>query len=325
MVSVIIPCYNCANIIDETLVSLEQQTYKNFEVICINDGSKDSTEDHLEQWTKAGKLNMRVINKENGGVSSARNRGIEEAKGEYILFLDADDVYHREYISSLVSSIEQHDADTAYCWLDRVYDHVVNAVAPAAIKQTQSEAMHNLLYRMATLGFYCYIYKRSIICERNIRFDVNTRFGEDREFIWKYLCHCETVCLVDAPMYWYRLVDSSATGSKATWRRTDSLRAVKRTEQYMEENNCGFLPAFKDYMYARDMWAVAKKFSVSRSRELFKRLRKEYDVRSCMKRTAKDESKLVRMASWLYLLHPMLFFWAVGTRNDAAWVRSVYK
>ena len=325
MVSVIIPCYNCVNTIDETLSSLEKQSYKNFEVICVNDGSKDGTKEWLEQRAKIGTLDLRVINKENGGVSSARNCGIDEAKGEYILFLDADDVYHEEFISCLVSSIKQWNTDTAYCRLDRVRDNVMNAIIPTAAKQTQNEAMYNLLYNMAAFGFYCYIYKRSIIQKENIRFDGNTKFGEDREFIWKYLCHCKTACLIDAPMYWYQFVDSSAINSKASWRRTDSLWAVKRTEQYMEEKNCPFLPVFENYMYARDMWAVAKKFAVTRSRELFDRLGKEFDVKTCMKRTSKDTRKLVKLASWLYLIHPMLFYWAVGTRNDAAWVRSVYK
>lgn len=325
MVSVVIPCYNCENTIDDTLFSLERQSYKNFEVVCVNDGSTDATQERLEQWKATGGLNLQIVCKENGGVSSARNCGIDAAKGKYIVFLDADDEYHSEYINRLVKGIEQYNADTAYCRLDKIRENVVNSAKPVVTKQTQEEAMHNLLYRLAVFGFYCYIYRRDIIEKEHIRFDVNTKFGEDREFIWKYLCHCQTACFVDTQMYWYRVAENSAITGRTSWRRTDSLQGVRRVEQYMQEKGVLFLPKYKEYMFARDMWAVAKKFSEARNKELFARLRKEYDVKACMKRTAKDSNKLVKLASWFYLIHPKLFYWTVGSRNDAAWVRSVYK
>lgn len=315
MVSVIIPCYNCAQTIDNTLHSLERQSYRDFEVLCINDGSTDSTKELLEQWKTAGTLNMRIIHKENGGVSSARNCGIDAAEGKYITFLDADDEYHGEFLARLVEGIEKYDADTAYCRLDKERNNVVNSAPPVVTKQTQEEAMHNLLYRLAEFGFYCYIYRRSIIERANVRFELGVKFGEDREFAWKYLCHCETASFVDAPMYWYQIMDGSAINGKASWRRTDSLYAVKRTEKYMQAHNVAFLPHFQDYMFQRDMWAVAKKFAVTQSKDLYKRLQKEFDVRVCMKRTAKDANKLVAIASWCYLIHPMLFYFVVRLKK----------
>ena len=315
VISVIIPCYNCSATINNTLENLKKQTYKDFEVICINDGSTDGTQEILEEWKATGFLRLNVINKENGGVSSARNCGIDVAKGQYVVFLDSDDEYHSEYLAMLGGAVEQYGADTAYCCLDKVRDNVMGVGNPTVTVQTQSEAMHNLLYRLGEIGFTCYIYRRDIIQQENLRFDLNTKFGEDREFAWKYLCNCRTVCFIDAPMYWYRIVENSAINGKASWRRADTLLAVRRIEKYMEDRNILFLPQLKDYMFARHMWAVAKKFAVTHDKELFVRLRKEYDVKSCMKRTAKDGNKLVAMASRLYLIHPNLFYWIVGLKR----------
>ena len=117
------------------------------------------------------------------------------------------------------------------------------------------------------------------------------------------------------PLYWYRINEKSATGSKASWRKTDLLQAVKRIESYLIEQKCEYTSEFQSYMYVRAMWAVAKTFVVSRDKELFSRLQKEYDVRTCMKRTAKDRNKLVALSSRFYLLSPKLFYFVVGLKK----------
>lgn len=91
LVSVIVPCYNQAQYLPETLQSVLEQTYTNWECIIVNDGSPDHTEEVAQEWLKKD-TRFKYIKKENGGLSSARNAGIEMAKGEYIQFLDSDDI-----------------------------------------------------------------------------------------------------------------------------------------------------------------------------------------------------------------------------------------
>jgi len=313
-VSIIIPCYNAERFLDEVFVGLEKQTFKNFELICINDGSKDNTLSVLRSWEKRSSLKITVIDKENGGVSAARNDGIKAARGKYILFLDADDMYHKAYIERLFNAIEETGADVAYCRLDRNYDNVMSVSIKEAkvLMHTQTEAMNNLLYRMSEFGFCCYIYNKDVLQKYSIEFDCNTITGEDREFNWKYLCHCKNACFIDAPLYWYRVNNQSVTKAKASWKRTGILNAIERVEKYMLDNGCEFLDEFKSYMYARTMWACAKVFAVSRDKELFNRLRKEYDVRKCMKRTTKDKNRLVALSSRIYLFWPWLYYKIIG-------------
>ena len=121
-VSVIIPCYNCRRYIEQTLESLEQQTCKDFQVICVNDGSTDDTPRILKRWQEKGSLDMTVIHQENGGVSTARNAGIEAAQSEFILFLDSDDLYHPCYIEAMLTAVRESGADTVYSPLIRALE-----------------------------------------------------------------------------------------------------------------------------------------------------------------------------------------------------------
>lgn len=314
-VSIIMPCYNCQDLLAEALKSLEDQTRKDFQLICVNDGSTDGTAQVLDRWQKKGTLRMTVIHQENGGVSRARNRGLAAADTKWVAFLDADDLYHPAYLEKLLGAAEKADADTAYCPLSRSRDQVLEAQPPEAVAHTPEQTMEKLLYHMGQFGFYCYLYRRELLRKHSLTFECNTKFGEDREFNWKYLCHCRTACFVDAPMYWYRVNNQSATKAKASWRKTDLLHAVKRIERYLQENSYEYCAQFNSYMYARAMWAVAKTFAVSKDKELFARLRNEFDVKPCMQVTRKDRSKLVAIASWAYLIHPKLFYTLIGLKK----------
>ena len=311
LISIIIPCYNCASIIDETILSLENQKKKNFEVICVNDGSTDNTLDVLNNWKQNSALNITIINKENGGVSKARNVGISIAKGEYLLFLDSDDIYNKHFIEKISCNAEQFDV--SFCRLSRnleaVTDYDSSKIKDKII--SPEDAMRKLLYEMGNYGFYCYLYKKEIIDRFNLRFDENTRHFEDREFNWKYLCHCQNVNWLDAPLYGYRINATSVTQRPATW-HTDGLDAIKRVESYLEKYNIPFVAEVKSYLFARAIWGIAKAYSQSHRKDLFCRLKKEYDLKTAMKRTAKDNNKLVKLASWLYLIHPMLFYSAIA-------------
>ncbi len=315
LVSIIIPCYNCEKVVGETLESVEYQTYDNIELICVNDGSKDNTAAELEKYAESSRFAFRIINQENGGVSVARNRGIEEAKGEYILFLDADDIYHKDFVKILVEAIA--DADVSYCRLSRNLDDVRNNNSPISepVRQNQKEAMDKLQYEMARYGFYCYLYRRAIINEHNIRFTEGVKYFEDREFNWKYLCHCQSYAWINDALYGYRVMANSATTQKTDWNRIEnSQKTIKRIEDYLKQYNCEYL-SLLTYLPHRVMWAVAKNVAFSGDKEMFSQFQKEYDVKASMKVTCKDSNRLVRIASRMYLIHPKLFYWIVRLKK----------
>lgn len=318
LISIVIPCYNCAALVDETLESLVTQTFRDFEVVCVNDGSKDNTAEKLERWRAKELFPMQIVHQENGGVSRARNAGIATARGKYILFLDADDCYHREFVDRVYRALCESGADVSYCMLSRNEDSVKNAVIAGKewfVLQQQPAFMSNLLYRMADFGFYCYLYKADVLRDNGILFDVNTRHFEDREFNWKYLCHCQTAAYVDAPLYWYRVNVNSVTQNKnSTW-KTEDLNAVIRVEEYLQQHDCSFYSELKSYLFARVIWGKAMRYAVGKRKDLFEKLQEEYAVKACMKRTAKDNNKLVALASRCYLIHPSLFYHIVRLKK----------
>lgn len=310
--SVIIPCYNCEPTLDETLQSLEAQTVQAFEVICVNDGSTDGTLEKLKSWEKKGSLRLRVIDLPGGGVSRARNRGIDAAQARYVLFLDADDIYHPRYVELLTQAVAGHDA--AYCRLSRRLEDVYQCDASRASAQsvTSQQMMAHYLNQMGNYGFYCCVYKKETLNAIGLRFDENTRYSEDREFCWKYMCHVADIAWIDLPLYGYRINPLSVTQQSTSWHKTDSLKVAARIENYLRQQGCPYVEQVKAYMAARVMWGVAKAFAIHGEKELYARLRKEYDVKTCMRRTAKDPVALVRVASWLYLIHPWLFYRGIG-------------
>ncbi len=110
MISVIIPVYNTAQYLQRCISSITENTYKNLEVICINDGSTDNSLDILNEIAQKDER-IKIINKVNGGVSTARNRGLQEAKGDYVCFIDSDDWVHREFFEILLSASKGGNMD----------------------------------------------------------------------------------------------------------------------------------------------------------------------------------------------------------------------
>ena len=110
LISVVIPAYNAEQFLDETLESVLSQTYENWECIIVNDGSTDNTESVAKKWCEKDSR-FRLTDKENGGLSSARNWGIKESKAEYIAFLDADDLYMPNFLEICLENLVEKDVD----------------------------------------------------------------------------------------------------------------------------------------------------------------------------------------------------------------------
>ena len=114
LVSIIVPVYNAEKHISDCLDSLLSQVFKDFEIILVDDGSKDCSGEICDRY--AGKdSRVTVIHKENAGVSSARNKGIEQARGKYLVFVDSDDTVQPEYIGTLYKEITREDEDLVIC------------------------------------------------------------------------------------------------------------------------------------------------------------------------------------------------------------------
>jgi glycosyltransferase involved in cell wall biosynthesis len=199
-VSVIVPVYKVRDRILRTLDSLKAQTLKEFEVLFIDDGSPDDSSKFAHNYLKNSHVIYRVIKKENGGVSSARNLGIEEAKGEYIQFLDSDDYINKDMLKDLYEKAIKTGSDVVYSGY--VFEESNRKEISNNIKSlkegefTGKEAALGLIYGTSHTHIMANLFKRSLLIEKNIRFDVNRKFAEDIAFEIKAYTHSNKVyCL----------------------------------------------------------------------------------------------------------------------------------
>ncbi|MBR4998296.1 MAG: glycosyltransferase, partial [Clostridia bacterium] len=140
-VSIIIPIYKVEEFLDNCVESVINQTYKNLEIILVDDGSPDNCPKKCDEWAKKDNR-IKVIHKENGGVSSARNMALDIMSGDYVCFVDADDALNPQYVEILLKTSKQNDADVAICSWQKTKDlNFVNK--PKTYQNYQIKTFHN--------------------------------------------------------------------------------------------------------------------------------------------------------------------------------------
>lgn len=233
-VSVIIPAYNAEKYLKECLNSVLNQTYKNVELIVINDGSTDRTKDILEEYTSIH-CNMRVIHTENGGVSAARNIGLEHATGEYIMFLDSDDLLVSNAIEILLSDLKDNDADIAGGLMNSdVNDAAIYYNDTQTTVWRESEGLEKALEDSPfTYSSCAKIFKRRVL--HQIRFVEGRKIHEDSYFVFCCLIEQPTIVMRDAYIYKYRANENSASHAAFSEKYFDILYFAKEKYKTIEE------------------------------------------------------------------------------------------
>ncbi len=211
MISIIIPVYNTQKYIIKCLDSIVKQTYQDFEVLLVNDGSTDASAQIIAGYIRDNQLeSFHLIHKENGGVSSARNLGLEHARGQWIAFIDSDDWVESGFLQNMIDGLQQYPAD--FCMSGYQKFHEYNgtytigespAFAYGDIKDT--------LPKFNVIPPCSKLYSAAIIKNNYIRFDTSILVGEDRAFNLDYMCHTRTLLITESSEYIYRIHGGSAT------------------------------------------------------------------------------------------------------------------
>lgn len=199
-VSVIIPVYNCSKYIGNTLDSVINQTFRDFEIIVIDDGSTDNSLEIINEKLNGCGLQYKVIHQENAGVSVARNRGIDVSTGDYIVFIDGDDYVLHNHLSELYTGTNDFSL-TQFVKQDgekvsnpNYFDFEIISTEEFIKKELNMEILFN---------FFQLMYKSSIIKENNIRFTPGIVYGEDTEFALKALTYGDRIHISNEVTYYY--------------------------------------------------------------------------------------------------------------------------
>lgn len=226
-VSVIVPVYNAENTLRCCVENILNQSYKNLELILVDDGSVDRSGLICDEY--AGKFkNVQVIHKENGGVSSARNTGLVNAGGEYICFCDSDDYYNVEFIEKMVLALEH--AELPLCTLVK-FNEEQGKLADESVLIVKK----NLPPTNNTLCAVRGIFRRQTIIEHLLSFSQGRRTGEDQEFLYKYMIYCNSFCYVEDAIYYY-CIHAESTMHKLDYSHFDAVEAMIETWHYAQEN-----------------------------------------------------------------------------------------
>lgn len=250
LISIIVPVYNVEKYLPECIESILSQSYSNFELILVDDGSKDKSGIICDEYAKRDNR-IKVYHKQNGGVSSARNLGLDNADGEWITFVDSDDIVEPNYLSSMVLYTENYDFSIIQFSLNRIG-------WPSSINQefsniekilSMKEYAKSLLNYTVDTGPCARLYRSQILNnlsnsvenQKKIRFNTNLTIGEDLIFNLEYsLKNNSQAILIDKPIYNYRFVENSAMNSKSNL--THKYQSLNIVAKKIIDHNPSFGP-----------------------------------------------------------------------------------
>ncbi len=203
-VSVIVPVYNVEDYLPKCLDSLVNQTIDSYEIIVVNDGSPDDSQKIIDEYAKKYPQTIKPFVKENGGLSDARNFGIEKANGEYIAFVDSDDYVDIDMYELMYNKAKETDADVVNCAYSHVIDRTVhrNYYGGSMRFFGKSVAESPKILRYANSFAWNKIYRRSFWLENNFKFPVKQWF-EDSALIYNVMGSANKVECVNIPFYYY--------------------------------------------------------------------------------------------------------------------------
>ncbi|MHA5065626.1 glycosyltransferase family 2 protein [Cetobacterium somerae] len=235
MLSVVVAAYNVEDYIEKCIDSLINQTYKNLEILVVNDGSTDKTLKILEKYKKSN--NVIILNKSNGGLSSARNYGIKHSRGEFLTFVDGDDYLEKEAYEVSLNEIKKDNSELCIFGFSKIYDKKEKKIH--LNKNLYKERFLEKIFSKsdeASIIVCNKIFKNILIKENKLFFE-NKAYFEDTGFIFRYLYFVNKISIVDKPFYNYLQRKGSIT-KKIDYIILDSLKNTNDViENFYNEKN----------------------------------------------------------------------------------------
>lgn len=308
-ISVVVPAYNAENMIENCIQSILNQTYDNLEIVVVNDGSTDGTLDILKGLSNKDNR-IKIVDIKNGGVSHARNTGVDNATGDYITFVDSDDTIEQGMYEYLINLIEKYGVDIAHCSYANVdKDGNKRAVGNMGreILQNHDEALKCLVSgNLFTGGLWNKLYKRELF--NNVRLDETIKFNEDVLINYELFDKAKTSVYSDRAMYNYYANDESATHSSDSVLANRQCMYVSELIYQKSKDKSYEIEAEKRLAYTAMVLYRAYLYSASVSKaekkELKHRLR-EFDANNLY--VGKNEKLSVYMMSHMPLFYKLFY------------------
>ncbi len=232
-VSVVVPVYNGADYIGETLESILNQDFKSYELVIVDDGSTDNSLEIIKNTLSKSNIQNKVITQENKGVSNARNVGIENSSGKYVIFVDDDDIIASNHISCLFENIRDNDGSFTEMLKITEDGEIIDMqelyLAISSKSKISSKDLIKLELKMEIPFSFCQImYKKELLKEK---FNEDFLYGEDTDFALRNLTYMDYLGICPEPTYFYRQRENSAT-KKADFKRFEVVELFESLADY---------------------------------------------------------------------------------------------
>lgn len=242
-ISVIVPVYNVEKYLDEMLYSIYKQTFKDFEVIIINDGSTDDSEKIIEKYVEQYADKSIYIKQKNAGVSVARNNAIPSIKGKYTLFLDPDDYIQEDMFEKMYNKAEKTSANIVMCGYEKVYDYENNdndRIFVHNVDEEKQYTSYEIMNRMLDLEVKGYLWNKLFLTEDVMRHGMHFAEGrliQDWAPVFEQVSIADKIVFINEPLYFYRQRQTSNLHRKNIKQIDDFKVAVQTIVNYIIENN----------------------------------------------------------------------------------------
>ena len=308
MISVIVPIYNVSKYLGDCLQSILSQDYKDIEVLCVNDGSSDNSADIVKKFEELDKR-FKLLQQPNSGVSVARNLGLKYAKGEYICFVDADDVIAPGFLRELY----EFSKDGYFTVCSYTKDIELLASPHTKIRRFTSRQYIDKIVDEGIVhpNIWTMMFRSDIIKKYDIQFYPGCVRNEDTEFYMKYLVHeNHEVILTDYKGYFYR--DNPNSAMHVTKRNAfTSFEASERIERYLASN--GILMDYNKMLFT-SIQAYSFNLAKERNRELYDIMHEIYDVSAVMRVLLGHPRILRRIVALVYIVLGKRLFYTLCSK-----------
>lgn len=319
LVSVIVPAYQAETFLPQCLDSILGQTYENLEILVINDGSVDRTAEICDDYARKDSR-IRVFYKENGGVSSARNVGLANATGEYVVFCDSDDTMRAAYVEVMLKNALENDCQVSYCghrtWMDRsIFEtEPTPSTIPFLLLDSHQAIANVLIGRRIGGSPWCCLVKRSLL--EGLFFDPSLHLDEDHLFAVQFLTRAKRICSDKTVLYNYYSNPAGTVQSAFNPKQLTVMPACDKIRDFLIE--AGSYEKLKEYMDARYVYCMLLLLRRFRGN---KALQKEYGprlqkiIKKHLNRKSRSHlAKSMQRSSLLVCIHYKLYFFLLDRK-----------
>lgn len=234
-VSVIVPVYNVEKYLDECLSSLVNQTLSELEIIVVNDGTKDNSQSIIDHYVKQYPNKVVSLIKENGGLGDARNYGIPYAKGEYIGFVDSDDIVHLEMVEKMFNKAKLEDSDLVLCDLEYFYETSSEKMVKEGLVQIENIDVNKTVF-LSPLFAWNKLYRRSLFIESGLKYPIGLWY-EDIPVTVPFFTLAKKISYVHETLIYYRQRSTSIMGSVDNPKVKDIFDIMHLCLNYFKDHN----------------------------------------------------------------------------------------